>query len=147
MAESSRSGSEQGARPLFDYEKAVPGEELGSYEYTLTEEQFNRFREAVEYPSAPFPTIAVKHDGTSLREKYTPTHSVNARQVMEFFNAPVPGKQIRVKGKIVDKYVRRDKPYLVIQAEAVDEDGRLIERTTTYQLKKTDEVGKKWGQQ
>ena len=28
-----------------------------------------------------------------------------------------------------------------------DEDGRLIERTTTYQLKKTDEVGKKWGQQ
>jgi len=145
MAESSKSGQKQGALPLFDYEQAVPGEELGSYEYTLTEEQFRRFREAVEYDDARFPTIAVKHDGTSMRAKYTVTNSVNARQVMEFFNAPIPGKKIRVTGKIVDKYVRRDKPYLVIQATATDEDGRVIDRTTTYQLKKTDEVGKKWG--
>jgi len=46
----------------------------------------------------------------------------------EFFNPPVPGKKIFVTGRIVDKYIRRDKPYLVIEAEAKDEDGRLIER-------------------
>ena len=58
--------------------------------------------------------------------------------------APIPGKKIFVKGRIADKYLRRDKPYLVIEATATDEDGRLLERLKTYQMKKPDEVGKKW---
>ena len=147
MPESSKSGSQQPAGRPFAFENVVPGEELGSYEYTLTDEQFKHFRDSVEYPNVPFPTIAVKHDATAMRMAYPISSGVNARQVMEFFNAPIPGKKIKVKGKLIDKYVRRDKPYIVIQAEAVDEDGRLIERTTTYQMKKPDEVGKKWGQQ
>jgi len=133
--------------PVLTFEDAVPGEALGNYQYTLTAEQFERFRESVEYSNAPFPTIAVKHDSTALRMKYASGSAVNARQVMEFFNAPVPGKKITVKGQIVDKYIRREKPYIVIQADAVDEDGRLIERTTTYQMRKPEEVGKKWGEQ
>ena len=47
-------------------------------------------------------------------------------------------------GRIHDKYLRRDKPYMVIEATAIDEDGRLLERLRTYQMKKPDEVGKKW---
>ena len=133
--------------PKLVFEDVVVGEALGSYEYTLTEEQFQRFRESVEWPDGTYPTIAVKHDATSLKAKYAPGGSANARQVMEFFNPPIPGKKIKVTGKLIDKYIRRDKPYIVIQAEAVDEDGRLIERTTTYQLRKPQAIGKKWGQQ
>ena len=32
----------------------------------------------------------------------------------------------------------------VIEATATDEDGRLLEKLRTYQMKKPDEVGKKW---
>ena len=49
--------------------------------------------------------------------------------------------------RVADKYYRRDKPYLVIEATAKDEDGRLLERVWTYQLKKPDEVGRKWHRQ
>ena len=66
---------------------------------------------------------------------------VNAGNEVEFFNPPIPGKTIRVTGRVADKYLRRDKPYLVIEATAVDEDGRLLEKLRTYQMKKPDEVG------
>ena len=63
---------------------------------------------------------------------------------MEFFNPPIPGKKIIVTGKIQDKYTKRDNPYIVIEATAEDEDGRLIEKLRTYQIKKPEVLGKKW---
>ena len=131
--------------PELDYNKLVIGEELGSYEYVLTQEMVDEYRKSVDDPEGVFPTIAVKHDATALGLAYEDnTGGVNAGNEMEFHNPPVPGKTIRVTGRIHDKYTRREKPYLVIEATAVDEDGRLIEKTRTYQMKKPDEVGKKW---
>ena len=129
----------------FDYETAEIGEELGSYEYVLTQEMLDTFRASVEDPDAQFPTLAVKHDATAFAMVYEDKRgSVNAGNEVEFFNPPVPGKKVRVTGRIADKYIRRNNPYLVIEATAVDEDGRLLEKLRTYQLKKPDEVGKKW---
>ena len=130
---------------VFDYDKVEIGEPLGSYEYVLTQEMLDNFRASVDDPDAPFPTLAVKHDATALNMVYDDTTGgVNAGNEVEFFNPPVPGKKILVTGRIADKYMRRDKPYLVIEATATDEDGRLLERLKTYQMKKPDEVGKKW---
>ena len=96
-------------------------------------------------PDARFATLAVKHDATAFRMVYQdPTGGVNAGNEVEFFNEPIPGKTVRVTGRIADVYWRRDKPYLVIEATAVDEDGRLLEKMRTYQMKKPEEVGKKW---
>jgi hypothetical protein len=131
--------------PEFDYNKVQIGEELGSYEYVLTQEMVDEYRKSVDDPEAVFPTIAVKHDATSLAMAYEDTTGgVNAGNEIELHNPPVVGKKIRVTGRIHDKYSRRDKPYLVIEATATDEDGRLIEKMRTYQMKKPDEVGKKW---
>ena len=130
---------------LFDYEKIEIGEELGSYEYTLTQDMLDNFRRSIDDPDAVFPTLAVKHDATAFAMVYDDqTGGVNAGNEVEFFNPPIPGKTIRVTGRIADKYMRRDKPYMVIEATAVDEDGRLLEKLRTYQMKKPDEVGKKW---
>ena len=52
--------------PLFNYDDVQIGEELGSYEYELTQEMIDLYRKAVDDPEAVFPTIAVKHDATSL---------------------------------------------------------------------------------
>ena len=131
-------------KPLV-YDDLVIGEELGAYEYLLTQEMLDRFRLAVDDPEASFPTLAVKHDVTSFAMVYEDnTGGVNAGNEMEFHNPPIPGKKVKVTGRIHDKYSRRDKPYLVIEATAVDEDGRLLEKMRTYQMKKPDEVGKKW---
>ncbi len=130
---------------LFNYDEIVIGEELGSYEYLLTQEMLDNFRAAVEDPDAPYPTLAVKHDATALAMVYDDqTGGVNAGNEVEFFNPPIPGKRVKVTGRVYDKYLRRDKPYMVIEATAEDEDGRLIEKLRTYQMKKPDEVGKKW---
>ncbi len=129
----------------FVYDQVEIGEELGSYEYVMTQEMLDNFRASIDDPEATFPTLAVKHDATALNMVYDDTTGgVNAGNEVEFFNPPVPGKKIYVTGRIADKYLRRDKPYLVIEATAVDEDGRLLERLRTYQMKKPDEVGKKW---
>ena len=135
----------QQALKILDYDKLEIGEELGSYEYVLTQEMLDNYRQSIDDPDAAFPTLAVKHDGTALNMVYNDTTGgVNAGNEVEFFNPPAPGKTIFVKGRIADKYLRRDKPYLVIEATAVDEDGNLLERLKTYQMKKPDEVGKKW---
>ena len=127
------------------YDQLDIGEPLGSYEYLLTQEMLDAFRQSVGDPDAPYPTLAVKHDSTALQMVYYDnTGGVNAGNEVEFFNPPVPGKRIKVTGRVADKYARRDKPYLVIEATAIDEDGRLLEKLRTYQMKKPDEVGKKW---
>ena len=61
----------------------------------------------------------------------------------EFFRSDAPG-DVAIKMTPSDKYLRRDNPYIVIEATAVDEDGRLLEKLSTYQLKKPDELWKKW---
>ena len=135
----------QATRKEFEYGEARIGEELGSYEYLFTQEILDRFRQAVDDPEAPFATLGVKHDATAFFMVYTdPTGGINAGNEVEFFNAPIPGKLIKVTGRIADVYWRRDKPYLVIESTAVDEDGRLLEKLRTYQMKKPEEVGKKW---
>jgi hypothetical protein len=135
-----------GAQPKeFNYESSKIGEELGTYDYVMSQETLDNYRQAVDDPDAIFPTIAVKHDATAFALAYHDnTGGVNAGNEVEFFNPPVPGKKITITGRISDKYLRRDKPYLVIEATAIDEDGRLLEKTRTYQMKKPDEVGKKW---
>ncbi len=129
----------------FNYDAIQIGEELGSYEYVLTQEMLDSFRASVQDPDACFPTLAVKHDATAFNMVYDDqTGGVNAGNEVEFFNPPIPGKRVIVTGRIHDKYLRRDKPYMVIEATAVDEDGRMLEKLRTYQMKKPDEVGKKW---
>ena len=130
---------------IFEYDKVVIGEELGSYQYTLTQQMLDDFRASVDDPEAPFPTLGVKHDATAFAMVYDdPIGTVNAGNQVEFFNPPIVGKKINVTGRISDKYLRRDKPYIVIEATAIDEDGRMLEKLSTYQLKKPDELGKKW---
>jgi hypothetical protein len=128
----------------YDWNEAQIGAELGTFEYVLTQTQVDNYRKSVDDPQAPFTTLAVKHDAAAFGMVYGGTTGVNARTDVQFFNPPVPGKTIKVTAHIVDKYVRRDLPYLVIEATAIDEDGRLIEKIRTYTMQRTQKVGEKW---
>ena len=69
---------------------------------------------------------------------------MNARCAFHFYNPPIAGKRITVQSWIADKYARRGKTYIVTEAVSVDEDGRLLDRVITHELKQPSEVGKKW---
>jgi hypothetical protein len=129
----------------FDWEAVEIGDTLSSYEYVLTQEMMDKYREAIEDPDARFPTIAVKEDTVGFYRKYHDVGSVNARCTFHCYNPPTPGTRLRVNAWIADKYMRRGKPYIVIEAVSVDEHGRLIDRVMTHELKRPSEVGKKWG--
>ena len=133
------------ATEVFDWEAVQIGDALPSYEYVLTQEMVDKYRQSVEDPEARFPTIAVKEDTASFYKKYHDSGSVNARCTFYCYNPPVPGTRLRVTAWIADKYTRREKPYIVVEAVSVDENGRLIDRVITHDLKRPSEVGKKWG--
>jgi acyl dehydratase len=69
---------------------------------------------------------------------------VNARQETEFHAYPPPGTTLLCRGRIIDKYIRREKPYVVFDAVVTDDTGRLIERYKQYRMVAAPEFGKKW---
>lgn len=144
------SGKAPVSNAVFD---SIPvGEDLGSYDYVLTEQMVRDYRRVVDNPNAAYPTVAARHPANLFYRKYRQVMRVpNMGQDSEYFNPPIAGKRIRVTARIADKYIRRDKPYLVIEATATDEDGRLIERSRLIGLAREvgepalAEVVRKWG--
>jgi hypothetical protein len=129
---------------LLDWDAIRIGDALPSYEYVLTQEMLDKYRQSVQDPEARFPTISVKEDTSSFYRKYHDVGSVNARCTFYCYNPPTPGTRLRVNAWIADKYMRRGKPYIVTEAVSVDEQGRLIDRVITHELKRPSEVGRKW---
>ena len=56
----------------------------------------------------------------------------------------VIGVRERSKAGIPGRFESRGKNYIVTEAVSVDEDGTLLERVITHELKQPTEVGKKW---
>ena len=132
-------------RILLDWDALEVGETFEKYEYVLTQEMIDSYRKGVMDPEAAFPTISHKVDVKQYNKKYRDDGSVNARCAFYCYNPPLPGKKLTVTAWIADKYLRRGKNYIVTEAVSVDEDGRLIDRVITHELKQPSEVGKKWG--
>ncbi len=134
----------QGKTKLLDWEKQEVGEKLPAFSYVLTQEMMDDFRAGVMDPDAAFPTISHKVDVKPHHMAYHDDGSVNARCAFYCYNPPLAGKRITVQAWIADKYARRGKNYIVTEAVSVDEDGRLLDRVITHELKQPSEVGKKW---
>jgi len=131
-------------RKWLDWDALQVGETFPSFSYVLTQEMLDDFRKGVMDPEAAFPTISGKVDTHQYHEVYRDNGSVNARCAFHFYNPPIAGKRITVQSWIADKYARRGKTYIVTEAVSVDEDGRLLDRVITHELKQPSEVGKKW---
>ena len=131
-------------RTLLDWDALEVGETFERFDYFLTQEMVDDYRIAVMDPEAAYPTIAHKVDVKQYDKKYRDNGSVNARCAFYCYNPPAPGKRMTVTAKIADKYLRRGKNYIVTEAVSVDEDGRLIDRVITHELKQPSELGKKW---
>jgi hypothetical protein len=111
------------------YRELSVGEQLAHLEYLITEDKLRLFQEAVEYPEASFPSIAVKEYIEVLIRKYGPISVIGAKHKDRYFSPPRPNKRIQVTGWVREKYQRRDRNWLVVETFAVDEDGREIVRS------------------
>ena len=131
-------------RKLLDWDALDIPEQFETYSYVLTQQMIDDFRKGVMDPEAAFPTISGKVDTHQYHGAYRDNGSVNARCAFHFYNPPVAGKRITVQSWIADKYARRGKNFIVTEAVSVDEDGRLLDRVITHELKQPKEVGKKW---
>jgi hypothetical protein len=131
-------------KPLI-YEEIVIGEELPVLEITPEEDLQGRYLIALEddnpwyYKESPFGGPIVHHallDGSPMvaaMQKYEfPFAWVHAKQDTEFINPAPLGKPLCVHSKIIDKYIRRGREYVVIESLIVDQEGVEIMKVRLY---------------
>jgi 3-hydroxybutyryl-CoA dehydratase len=128
-------------RKPFDYDTIAIGEVLGQKEVLITDDMVRTCAGAIEsahpwyFEASPFggriapPTIFDNDTLRMLDEQYERFGSVHAKQAWEFKHPARIGKKVTLTVTVVDKYVRRERPYLVMELLAVDEDGIEICRS------------------
>jgi len=125
------------------FEEIEVGEQFDPVEYDLTTEMILKQADAVgDYnpwyrEDSPFggpialPTVTCG-DFLPLLLGWRYAFSgigILAKHEAELINPARPGSRITVRGKIADKYMRRGRPYVVLECSSVDERGREITRT------------------
>jgi hypothetical protein len=132
------------------WDKVRIGDELEPFEYLVTSKMIERYRTVVDNPTAAYPTVAGRHPLRAFNQQFGKQTLMNVGVEAEYFGAVLPDKRLKVSARIVDKYERREKPYIIVEATTVDEDGRLIEISRVVGLaakpKKPlfSEVARKW---
>ena len=116
------------------FDELEVGDEFGPLQYYLSEDKLADYRKAVEDQEAAYATIGVKEYARLLATKYGTPRLINAGHEAEYYNPPLPGKVLTTRGKLADKYIRRERPYIVMETHTTDEDGRDIVRAKTRLL-------------
>ncbi|MFT7599217.1 MAG: acyl dehydratase [Acidimicrobiales bacterium] len=125
--------------PTIDYRELVVGEEFQSDDRLIRPQDVTAYAYAVEdhdplfFGEGPFggpivhPTLLANQALFLRHNHYVVPAGLHARMVFEFI-APIPlGTRARTAGRLADKYVRRDKPYMVTEYRTVDEaDNTLV---------------------
>lgn len=120
-------------------ESVVVGEELGPVEYDLTENEVAAFADRIENMSverltlsdgrrAAPPTIIGGDYVKVLRTRYGggDTGPVHTHAKYRFLRPIVPPLHIVVTGKVIDKYIRRGREYLVVRTVTSDGEGNEL---------------------
>lgn len=133
------------SRQPLDYETAVVGQRLGPVRYGLDEAVTGAYARFLGRADCLYPTIPARHTALLRDSAFRPGGAgINARTELELFQPPAAGDEIAVTGAIVDKYVRRGKPYVVIVAESRNQRGEIVDRLRITEMLRKEEVGGKW---
>ena len=130
----------------FNYDSLRVGEVLGIREVTITREMIATCADAIEstHPwyskSSPYgapvapPTIFDNESLNMLDRVYDRFGSIHAKQSWEFLRPVRLGEHVTLRVSIVDKYMRRERPYLVMELTAVNGDGDVLCRSVHTSL-------------
>jgi acyl dehydratase len=122
----------------FEYEKLEIGENLGTKTIEVTQALVREYAELIESdhpwyrgdspfggPIAP-PTVFDNETLRILDSVYARFGSIHAKQTWEFHRPVRVGTTVTVNVRIIDKFVKRDRGWLVMELTARDDDGTLL---------------------
>jgi hypothetical protein len=112
------------------------GTDMGSIEYTVSEERVERHLRATHqtpYPESGgerlAPVSILASDGIWLAEsQFDISESVHAGQRLEILNVPIVGSRVKVSGRVADKFEKGGRQFVVMDVVSEDDRGRVLAR-------------------
>jgi acyl dehydratase len=132
--------------PRLTYDALRVGEAFESNDHVVTPEDIEAYAWAVEdhHPwfsgDSPFggpiahPTLMANQALMMRHNHYVVPGGLHARMEFEFLEPIRPGMRVRSHGRVVDKYERRGKPYMVTEFETRAEGGTVLVRGRFVQM-------------
>lgn len=134
------------AEPIFERDEVHVGRDMGGAEHEITPAMIDRFiagtGDANEWYrggsplGAPIaPALILHSEVYRTLAWYLPNlyGNLHARQEWEHFAPVKVGDRLRTRCVIVDRYLKRDREYVVNEALAFNSSGRLVSRSRTHQ--------------
>lgn len=120
-----------------NYEAIPIGMDLGTFEMTLDKETIKDRTERVQWQSKglagkgflPPGTTISQHAGMNFAALPEMKASIWTKSEHEFLKPMKLGGKIFIHGRVVDKYVKRGRNYMVAEYETVDEAGEVLMRS------------------
>ncbi len=72
------------------------------------------------------PMIAAVYLVDLLMARRSPPGGIHAKQAIRFHRAIAVGEDLKIQAKVVEKYIRKERPYVVSDFEARGADGSLV---------------------
>jgi acyl dehydratase len=132
--------------PRLSYDILKVGEEFVSGERVITPEDIEAYAFAVDdyhdwfFGPSPLgdmvahPTIAANQALGMRHTKYVVHAGLHAKMEFQFIKAIRPGMRVRSRGKVIDKYERRGRPYMVTEYVTEDQNGNVLVRGQFTQM-------------
>ncbi len=128
-----------------EYEVFV-GRDMGGHEYRVTPEAIRLYEDGTEDRhdwyggSSPFggpvaPALLFHSEVYKNLSWYLPNliGNLHAKQEWEIFHPMMVGDVVRTRSTVVERYVKRNREYVVNEVVITDVDGRWLQRSRTHQ--------------
>jgi acyl dehydratase len=130
----------------ISYDAVQIGEELESTDLVVKPEDVDTFAYAVDdqhpwyFEGSPFggpiahPTIAANQALLMRHNKYIVDAGLHAQMQFEFVRPIRVGMRIRTRGRVIDKYEKRGRHYMVTEFVTSEESGEVLVRGQFTQM-------------
>jgi acyl dehydratase len=131
---------------VLTYEGLQVGEEFVSDTFLVTPEEIETYAFAVDdhhpwfFEDSPFggaiahPTMLANQALRLRHRRYIVPAGLHAKMEFEFIEPIRPGMRARSRGRVIDKYERRGRPYMVTEYVTEDEKGTVLVRGRFTQM-------------
>ncbi len=129
-----------------DANEVYVGRYFGEHTYDITPDMVRQYLESVddEHPwysgASPFggpvaPAMLLHSDVYRYQGWYLPRiyGNLHAKQDWEFFHPVMVGDRVATRSVIVERYIKRDREYVVNEVTCFGADGRMLNRGRTHQ--------------
>lgn len=134
------------AEQFHDEYEVYVGRDMGGHEYTLTPDLIRLYEEGTGDHNAwyrtasPFgrsiaPALLLHSEVYKNLSWYLPNliGNLHAKQEWELFQPMLAGDTVRTRSTVVERYLKRNREYVVNEVLITDRDGRWLQRSRTHQ--------------